>query len=131
MSAVLRLAREAAWAPLGVLLLFAVGQSAGATEEFWWLLHALGGGAAAYFVRRASPLFESLLGRPSALTQRLLAFGMACAAALAWECGEFLLDQLRGTQLQVSLENTMIDLILGMLGALAVVLLERKREIGL
>lgn len=122
----LRLALEAAWAPLGVFALFALGLAAGATQEFYWVLHTLGGAAAAFFVYRAAPLFEAQLGRPSRLAQRLLAFGMACAAALAWECGEFILDELRGTRLQNDLADTMIDLMLAMLGAATALLAARR-----
>jgi hypothetical protein len=121
----LRLAREAAWAPLGVFVLFGLGLATGATQEFFWVLHALGGGAAAFFVYRVTVLFPAGLGRPSALGRFLLAFGTACMAALAWEFGEFMLDRLRGTHLQVDLADTMIDLMLAVLGAFLALMVVR------
>jgi hypothetical protein len=122
----LRLAREAAWAPLGVFALFALGLATGATQEFYWVLHALGGGAAAFFVYRAVDVFPAWLGRPNNLGKCLLALGLASSAALAWEFGEFVLDRLRGTSLQVDLADTMIDLMLAVLGAFLAVMVARR-----
>jgi hypothetical protein len=51
-----------------------------------------------------------------------LVFTSVATIAVFWEFGEFLIDRILGTNVQVSLANTMQDLLMGILGALTVVL---------
>lgn len=119
-----RLLGQAAWAPAAVVLAHA------AASRLWGhgpyvdpVMHFLGGMAVAYFFRCAASL--PLLGISNPLSRDLLALGWACIAALLWECGEFASDQLFGTSIQVSVADTMWDLILGMCGAILVLCLRR------
>ncbi|HET7198678.1 MAG TPA: hypothetical protein VFI86_08435 [Burkholderiales bacterium] len=57
----------------------------------------------------------------------LVAFSLACTAALAWEIFEFTSDFLLGTTLQEGLFDTMTDLILAAAGAAAWLALRRCR----
>jgi len=106
-----RLLRQAAWAPIGVLLLHAIVVRISHRQELNWMVHALGGAAMAFFLYHGAVVSERHLGRLRPLAQYLLAFGLTCAVAVAWECGEFVLGN------QDGLTDTMGDLFFGALGA--------------
>jgi hypothetical protein len=59
--------------------------------------------------------------------EAVLIASLTVTAAVAWELLEFALDTMTGSNLQVSLTNTMQDLALGMLGAAAVVVVRARR----
>lgn len=88
-------------------------------------MHFMGGVAAAYFVRSSAPIAQAILGVLTPLGRDMLAFGIAGSAALMWEVGEFVGDQLRGTNVQRGLNNTMRDLILGVSGGVLCIALTR------
>jgi hypothetical protein len=112
----LRLLKEAAWAPLAVLLVsFPVARMPFA-ESVYPVLHLLGGAALAFFFRRA--VRQLYHGWPPMLSS-LVAFSLACTGALAWEVAEFAIDFVFGTTLQEGLLDTMTDLILSCSGAAA------------
>lgn len=114
-----RLAREAAWAPAAVLVLHAMGGALFGHEPYVDpVMHLLGGAAAAFFFRRAGSAAKPLLGALTEPALDLLSFGLTCAIALGWEFAEFLVDHVFGTNVQLSLGNTMRDLFLGVTGAL-------------
>jgi hypothetical protein len=118
----LQLLKEAAWAPLTVLLVsFPVARMPFA-ESVYPVLHLLGGAALAYFFRRAVRRFYH--GWPPMLSS-LVAFSLACTGALAWEVAEFAIDFVFGTTLQEGLLDTMTDLILAAAGAAAWLALRR------
>ena len=128
-STITRVAREVAWAPLGVLILHALGGRVLGHEPYVDpTMHFLGGAAAAYFFRHAIRIAGRLLGGPTQCALDLLAFGLTCAIALFWEFGEFASDLYLGTHIQRSLGNTMRDLVLGVSGA--VVYLAARHLIG-
>lgn len=103
----------AAWAPTAVAVLaWAVGRTPEA-RNLWWLLHLLGGAAMAFFFLRAIDVLRVV--QPPA--RHAVAFSFACSAALAWELGEFAIDQLLGTRLQEGLVDTMSDLMFAVCGA--------------
>jgi hypothetical protein len=76
-----------------------------------------GGAAITYFFRRAAEINPQHIGTPSATGLNLLAFGLACFAALAWEFGELFSDIFLGTNIQRNAPNTLRDLGLGVGGA--------------
>ena len=108
-----RLLREALWAPAAIVALNVVVAWLPDPGYLWSLLHFLGGAAAAFCVfqiaRIAAPELRVL--------RYVLAFALACSAALAWECAEFAIDQLADTLLQEGLVDTMSDLLLSVCGA--------------
>jgi hypothetical protein len=121
-----RVAREAAWAPLAVLVGHSVvGGLLGHEPYVDPAMHFLGGLAAAFFFRKAACLARDLLGTPTALALDLFAFGMTCAVALFWEFGEYAVDELFDAHVQGGLENTVRDLILGVSGAVCYLLVRR------
>lgn len=112
-----RILREAAWAPVALLLLHAIVLRTPYRAELDGVLHFLGGAAVAFFFYQVYRILTDVLGEFRPLTHYLLAFALACTAALFWELGEFASDRLIGTQLQKSLPETMADLAFGVLGA--------------
>lgn len=106
-----RLLISAGWAPVCVVLLNAFVVRTAYRQDLNWLVHALGGAAMAYFLHRAAVLGERHLGQLRPPAQYLLAFGLTCAVAIAWECTEFAFGY------QDGLTDTMGDLAFGTLGA--------------
>ena len=124
-----RVARHAAWAPLGVLFLHEVGARLLGHEPYVDpAVHFLGGAAAAFFIRYAATHAGQVVGRPTQGVLNLLAFGLTCAVAVFWELGEFIGDQYFRSNVQRGLGNTMRDLSMGMVGA--VVYLAARRRAG-
>ena len=80
-------------------------------------MHFSGGIAIAYFFYVASKLASHRVGKLTDMGRALFAFGMACAAAVLWEIGEFSSDIVFNTHVQINNANTMRDLILGVVGA--------------
>src|SRR2546430_13767536 len=87
--------------------------------DVWWLAHLAGGAALAFCYLRAIAIARAKLGALRPAGAYLLAFALSCTTALAWEMGEFTIDQLAGTGLQQGNFDTMSDLILGTAGAAA------------
>jgi hypothetical protein len=108
-----RIFREAAWAPVLVLAWNAVVTRLPISYEVYWLLHAFGGAALAFFFLHAIEILR--LAHP--LARHAFAFALACSGALAWELGEFAIDQVFGTALQEGLTDTMSDLLFSVCGA--------------
>ena len=125
-----RVARHAAWAPLGVLFLHEVGARLLGHEPYVDpAVHFLGGAAATFFIRYAAANAGRVVGKPTQSFLDLLAFGLTCAVAVFWELGEFIADQYFGGNVQLGLGNTMRDLSIGMAGA--IVYLAARRRGGL
>src|SRR5919106_757176 len=125
---IFRLCREALWAPLLVLIVHGVaGKMYGHEPYVDPIMHFSGGLAAAFFFWRACLIGPEAFGKPSRLGIDLLAFGLTCAAALFWEFGEFVGDQIRGTNVQRGLGNTMRDLFLGTLGGTVFIITRTPR----
>lgn len=114
----MQLAKEVAWAPLTVFILHGLfGKLFGHEPYVDPVSHFCGGAAIAYFLRRASEVTPDFIGTPSETGHSLVAFGLACFAALAWEFGELFSDIFLGTNIQRSAPNTLRDLALGVGGA--------------
>lgn len=85
-------------------------------------LHFFGGMSIAFFVSGNYQLLhhESAKRSRVVLLELVLIVSLTATAAVFWEFGEFALDHFFATNLQGSLLNTMMDLIMGMLGALVI-----------
>ncbi|MBL8140025.1 MAG: hypothetical protein JNM38_02855 [Acidobacteria bacterium] len=118
--------RNGGWAPLSVFVahlvlhrvvgLYAVWPSADVP------MHLAGGMAIAYFLSawfRTLPAFTAT-HRSQLLVEGVSVFALTVTVAVFWEFAEFLLDQTVGSNLQVSLANTMKDLAMGVSGAAVV-----------
>jgi hypothetical protein len=119
-----RVAREAAWAPLLVLVIYFVTARLlhlfTAYPELDIPMHLAGGLAASFFFHRAVRLGSrlGLMGAGDPLTLGLLTFSLTCVVAIVWEFAEFSSDRLIRTHEQLGLEDTMLDLAFGMAGSL-------------
>jgi hypothetical protein len=128
--------REAAWAPALVLAVYLLTARVlhlyTAFPDLDMPMHLVGGiGAAFFFLRSLQVLARGeFLGKPNRLAIRLLAFSLTSVAAIAWEMAEFGSDRLLGTREQLGLEDTMVDLMLGGLGALLLVWLLPETRTG-
>jgi hypothetical protein len=117
-----RLFRQAAWAPLLVLLIHALGAAfLGHPRGLDPFMHLAGGFSVAYFLRQAHHAFLGSTGNLPTLMTLLIIFNATCTVALFWEFGEFLSDEFLGTHVQASLAETMVDLLVGAGGALTYV----------
>ena len=128
---IVRLLRQAAWAPIGVIGGHEVAARCFGHEPIVDpIMHFTGGVAVAYFVLRACTLCPRLVGAPSPLVVDLLSFGIACAAAVLWEFAEQLCDIYLGTHAHTSVTATLRDLELGVAGAALCVLIGRAARIA-
>ena len=124
--------REAAWAPIGVFALHVLAAYAGAYARSEWLdqpMHFAGGAAIAL-------LFASLVrhsqgagfvGALHPAAHFVAVIGLTATAAVLWEFAEFVSDRFAGTRAQAGLEDTLLDLLLGLVGG-AVLLVSRARR---
>ena len=111
--------------PVAVLLLHAVlSLGFDAYDRFPWLdtpMHLLGGVAIAAAIERmlAALQRQRWIGPIEPAVAATLVIGLSCIAALAWECAEFLSDRCVGTHAQIGVADTLVDLTLGLAGAMA------------
>jgi hypothetical protein len=87
-------------------------------------MHVVGGIAIAYFFWHSlhTHAARQLLGAPSRFALQLLALTATGATTGLWEFAEWTTDSLGWTHAQGGVDDTMLDMFLGMLGGLAVVL---------
>ena len=91
--------------------------------------HFLAGALTAYFAYDFAYLIQGKKGRLSPALASMFSLGFSCAICIGWEFYEFTMDRLYGLHLQRSLPtsdsglvDTMVDLILGVAGALIAML---------
>lgn len=115
--------KKAAWAPILVfcshivlLRVFHIYDSYPALDI---PMHFLGGVVIAYFIHHAVNMAMVLeaLGAPNRLFVTVTVFALACTATIIWEFAEFALDRHLGTRAQLGLEDTLGDMLMGMIGA--------------
>jgi hypothetical protein len=84
-------------------------------------MHFLGGVAIAFFFSRCLALVPAsvICGEPRRAMQGLLVFSLTGTATVFWEFAEFFSDRLAGTHAQLGLEDTLLDMALGVAGGLA------------
>ena len=117
--------RRAAWAPLLVFGLHVVAARVLGLYRLWpptdIPMHFLGGMAIAFFFAHAYRAAEELdlLGRPAVVLRGVTVFALVGSATVFWEFAEFLSDRYLGTYLQKGLEDTLGDMLVGILGGVA------------
>lgn len=122
--------REAAWAPLTVLGMYALGLTFHIFKLFPSLdmpVHFLGGVVIAYFYRVALRHSQKLMGEIPSPIQVICAFTSAGTTAVLWEFYENVMDIFAGTHMVRGVTDTVIDLLMGLLGALVLSLFYRRR----
>jgi len=96
-------------------------QGVGAYEAFPPLdtpMHLLGGLAIAFFLWTAYSIGarSGTLGQPNSTAIALLTVTSTAASAVLWEFAEYLSDGYLGTNTQKGLEDTLLDLLFGLVG---------------
>jgi hypothetical protein len=121
--------REAAWAPLLVLCaVVVIDKIFDAFARFPWFdvpAHFLGGIAATYLFRCAAANARFLAGPLPSISQEFIAFACTAGTAMLWEAFEFVSDRLMLTNLQHGSGDTLSDLVFGLAGGAAYVVLRR------
>lgn len=122
--------REAAWAPLSIIAFYVIGLALHLYDLFPPLdlpSHLLGGVAITYFFRSAIKNSQRLVGDIPIPIQIIFAFTCTGTTIIFWEFYENLLDLFFGTHMVRGLEDTVVDMLLGLLGAIVFTLLYRRR----
>jgi hypothetical protein len=122
--------REAAWAPLSVVLFYGIGLALDWYDIYPPLdipSHLMGGVTITYFYRAAIWNAQKYLGDIPHPVQVLFAFTATGTTVIIWEFYENLSDYFLHTQHVFGLSDTLKDMFLGLLGALLLSLFYRKR----
>ncbi|RPJ27926.1 MAG: hypothetical protein EHM33_06320 [Chloroflexi bacterium] len=122
--------REAAWAPLSILGFYGLAFSLRLFKLFPPLdmpVHFLGGIVITYFYRSALRHSQKLVGEIPFPVQVLFAFTCTATTAILWEFYENILDFFLGTHVVRGVQDTIVDLLMGLLGALVFSLFYRRR----
>ena len=122
--------REAAWAPLSVVFFYLVGRLFHIYDLFPRLdipTHFIGGVAITYFYRSAIRNSQRIVGDIPFPIQILLALTCTGTTIILWEFYENLFDYFFGTHMVRGLEDTILDMFLGLLGALVLSAFYRRR----
>ena len=121
---------EAAWAPLIIVSFYVIGLALHLFRMFPAIdipTHFMGGVTITYFYRVAIRNSQKILGDIPLPIQVLLAFTATGTTTILWEFYENTLDHFFGTHMVRGLEDTIIDLAMGLSGALVLSLFYRKR----
>ena len=123
------------WAPAVVFLIHVVATQVFDVYTLWPQtdipMHFAGGCAIAFFISRCFQALPREVIRSSRIVvlEAVIVASLTTSATVLWEFAEFSLDRLAGTNVQVSLANTMQDMAMGMLGA-ALVITVRVWQLG-
>ncbi|HEX9384766.1 MAG TPA: hypothetical protein VF918_00465 [Anaerolineales bacterium] len=121
--------REAAWAPLSIFGSYLLGLAFHLFKLFPPLdipFHFLGGVVITYFYRSVIKNSQKFVGEIPVAIQVLFAFTCTGTTTIFWEFYENLLDFFAGTHMVRGLQDTIMDLFLGLLGAFVFSLFYRR-----
>jgi hypothetical protein len=122
--------REAAWAPLSIFVSYLLALALHLFNLYSPLdipFHFLGGAVITYFYRAAIRHSQNVIGEIPLPIQILLAFTCTGTTTILWEFYENILDFFAGTHMVRGLQDTMMDLFFGLLGALVFSLFYRRK----
>jgi hypothetical protein len=122
--------RESAWAPLSIFGFYLIGLALHLFRMFPSIdipTHFMGGVAITYFYRSAIRNSQKFLGDIPAPIQALLAFTATGTTTVLWEFYENFIDHFFGTHMVRGLEDTIVDLAMGLSGALVLSLFYKRR----
>ena len=122
--------RESAWAPLSVVGFYVLGLALHLFDKYPTLdipTHFMGGVAITYFYRSAIRNSQRIVG-DIPLSVRII-FALTCTGTtiILWEFYENIMDHVFGFHMVRGLEDTIVDMFVGLSGALVLSLLYRKR----
>ena len=94
-------------------------------------MHVLGGVFIAYSFSLAVMYFQErkLLSELNICSRSVFLFALTSTATVIWELGEFTIDFFFGTNAQASLEDTILDMFLGLVGGTALIVFLARRNI--
>jgi hypothetical protein len=121
--------REAAWAPLSVLGFYALGLTFRLFKLFPPLdipVHFMGGLVITYFYRVAIRHSQKIVGDIPFPIQVLFAITSTGTTTILWEFYENILDYFAGTHMVRGVQDTIVDLFVGLMGALVLSLFYRR-----
>jgi len=113
---------ETGWAPAAVFVLHVLASRVFmlyiAYPDLDIPMHVLGGVAIALFFWRAVILASGadVIGSVNRTGVGVIVFGLTCAAAVFWEFAEYLSDRYLGTRAQLGLDDTLGDMLSGIVG---------------
>lgn len=119
--------RSGFWAPLAVFLAHVIlSLTFNAYERLPVLdipIHFLGGMAIVFFFSRLLDILgdHAVIDRIDGLVRAVLLVALTATAAVFWEFAEYVSDQSFGTQAQEGLEDTLLDMLLGIFGGFIMV----------
>jgi len=122
--------KQAAWAPLSIFGFYVFGLLIHLFDNFPYVdipTHFLGGVTITYFYRVAIRNSQKLVGDIPLPIQILLGFTCTGTTAVFWEFYENFADHFLGTRMVRGVEDTIVDLAMGISGALALTLFYRKK----
>jgi hypothetical protein len=122
--------RESAWAPLAVVGFYVIGLALGLFDMYPPLdipTHFMGGVAITYFYRSAIRNSQKVVGDIPFPIQVILAITSTGTTTILWEFYENFIDHFFGFQTVRGLDETIVDMAMGLSGALVLSLLHRKR----
>ena len=120
--------------PFGLFCFQLVLIALGIYERYDWPdipMHVLGGVFIAYSFSLAITYFQErkILSELNVFSRSVFLFGLTSSAAVIWEFGEFTLDFFFDTVAQASLEDTMLDMFLGLVGGTALIVFLARSSI--
>jgi hypothetical protein len=94
-------------------------------------MHVLGGVFITYSFSLTLTYFQKrkILSEMNVLSKSIFLFALTSTAAVFWELGEFTLDFFFSTRAQASLEDTMLDMFLGLVGGAALIVFLARGDI--
>jgi hypothetical protein len=122
--------KESAWAPLSVVIFYFIGLALHLFDMYPPLdipTHFMGGVAITYFYRSIIRNSQRIVGDIPLSIQIVFAFTTTGTTTILWEFYENIMDRFFGFHMVRGLEDTLVDLILGLSGALVLSLLYRNR----
>ncbi|NJC96654.1 MAG: hypothetical protein C3F07_15080 [Anaerolineales bacterium] len=122
--------RESAWAPLSVFGFYLFGLAIDLFDNFPNMdipTHFMGGFMITYFYRSLIRNSQPIVGDIPLPIRILFAFTCTGTTAVLWEFYENIMDRFFGFHMVRGLEDTIMDLLLGLSGALVLSLFYRRR----
>jgi hypothetical protein len=122
--------RESAWAPLSVIGFYVLGLALHLFDKYPTLdipTHFMGGVAITYFYRSAIRNSQRIVGDIPLSIRIIFAFTCTGTTIILWEFYENIMDHVFGFHMVRGLEDTIVDMFVGLSGALVLSLLYRKR----
>ncbi len=88
-------------------------------------LHFFGGFAIAYFVAGGIKVFAEyqVIHKPDLIILTAVVLGLTATVAVLWEFAEWVADRILNTTCQIGLDDTMLDLLMGLLGGALFILI--------